>query len=64
MNNLHSVVYSVTFAAAHRDLRTWCADAYEDVWVNLPWDTPAQAVQFLLSNDSETAFFPLSAAES
>lgn len=64
MNNLDSAVYSGKSAAAHRDWRPWCTDAYEDVWVSFPWDTPAQATQSLLSNDSATAFFSLSAAES
>lgn len=32
----------------------------EDVWVSIPWDTPAQAAESLLSNESATAFFPLS----
>lgn len=33
------------------------------LWVSIPWDTPAQAAQSLLSKDSATAFF-LSATES
>lgn len=50
MKNLDSVVYSVKFAAAHRDWRPWCTDAYEDVWVSIPWETPAKAAQSLSSN--------------
>lgn len=65
MNNLDSVVYSVKFAAAHRDWRPRCTDAYEDVWVSIPWETPAKAAQSLSSNESATAFFSLlSPAES
>lgn len=48
MNNLDRVVYSVKFAAAHRDWRSRYADAYGDVWVSFPWDIPAQAAQSLL----------------
>lgn len=64
MNNLDSVVYSGKSAAAHRDWRPWCTDANEDLWVSFPWDTPAQTTQSLPSNDSVTAFFPLSVTES
>lgn len=51
------VVYSVKFAAAYADWRPWCTDAYEDVWVSISWDTPAQAAQSLLSNDSAVTLF-------